>query len=234
MMVSVPRSPTVEEESLLPYRRHSHQYTEIWSKLVDVIDLTGLDIEFDHSCFDGLDEQLIYRPTEAFADICYDDAIYDEHPPHHLNSHPHIIPPPLSPVATTWLNALPEIESDDSDDSSSCHGPAPSYRISLDTSHTSDYEIINLDKPWPLKKPSLYFHFQHVVGLHDDDDSRSYISLDEDLPPTPPPKTRGLVNEMVYYPPPYQQKGYPSLGGRMMTAFQSTLPSRMLRTTAEV
>ncbi|KAJ7504152.1 hypothetical protein B0H11DRAFT_506020 [Mycena galericulata] len=41
------------------------------------IDRTSLDIPFDRSCFDSLDDQLLHHPIQSFADICWADAVQD-------------------------------------------------------------------------------------------------------------------------------------------------------------
>ncbi|KAJ6519109.1 hypothetical protein C8R45DRAFT_12897 [Mycena sanguinolenta] len=35
----------------------------------------GIDFEFDDSCFDALDEQLLLHPVQSFADVCWADAV---------------------------------------------------------------------------------------------------------------------------------------------------------------
>ncbi|KAJ6514892.1 hypothetical protein C8R47DRAFT_494711 [Mycena vitilis] len=47
------------------------------SQCVPWIDRTSLDIPFDHSCFDALDEQLLYHPTQSFADVCWAEAVHE-------------------------------------------------------------------------------------------------------------------------------------------------------------
>lgn len=46
---------------------------------IDSTDLTasGLRLNFDKSCLDSLDDQLLLYPTESFADVCWGDAVYD-------------------------------------------------------------------------------------------------------------------------------------------------------------
>ncbi|KAJ7087707.1 hypothetical protein C8R43DRAFT_307527 [Mycena crocata] len=41
------------------------------------IDRTSLDIAFDRSCFESLDDQLLHHPTQSFADVCWADAVHD-------------------------------------------------------------------------------------------------------------------------------------------------------------
>ncbi len=40
-----------------------------------IFDPTTLSIGFDLSYLDGLDEQLIYSPKDAFADLCWSDGV---------------------------------------------------------------------------------------------------------------------------------------------------------------
>jgi len=42
-----------------------------------IFDPTTLAIGFDLSYLDGLDEQLIYSPKDAFADLCWSDGVYN-------------------------------------------------------------------------------------------------------------------------------------------------------------
>jgi len=43
--------------------------------LSSILDATTLEAGFDQSCFDGLDDKVIHDPFEAFAEICWLDAI---------------------------------------------------------------------------------------------------------------------------------------------------------------
>ena len=43
--------------------------------LSSVLDPTTLEAGFDQSCFDGLDDKVIHDPFEAFAEICWLDAV---------------------------------------------------------------------------------------------------------------------------------------------------------------
>jgi len=53
---------------------------EVTFSLSAVFDPTTLYFGFDHSCFDGLDDLLVYSPMEAFSALCWTDGI-DEHDP---------------------------------------------------------------------------------------------------------------------------------------------------------
>ncbi|KAJ7781835.1 hypothetical protein DFH07DRAFT_791790 [Mycena maculata] len=53
------------------------------------IDRTSLDIAFDRTCFDALDDQLLHYPIDSFADLCWADAVHDtSHEPYIAMSHP--------------------------------------------------------------------------------------------------------------------------------------------------
>ena len=43
--------------------------------LSSILDRTTIAAGFDKSCFDGLDELVIHDPFEAFAEICWLDAV---------------------------------------------------------------------------------------------------------------------------------------------------------------
>ncbi|KAG6857752.1 hypothetical protein H0H87_004168 [Tephrocybe sp. NHM501043] len=43
--------------------------------IIAVLDRTTLDVEFDHSCLDGLDDQLLNFPTDSYAAICWAEAV---------------------------------------------------------------------------------------------------------------------------------------------------------------
>ncbi|RDB25165.1 hypothetical protein Hypma_007982 [Hypsizygus marmoreus] len=47
-----------------------------------VLDRTTLDIEFDRSCLDGLDDELLYRPADAFTAMCWAEAVDEQGHPH--------------------------------------------------------------------------------------------------------------------------------------------------------
>ncbi|KAJ7931767.1 hypothetical protein B0H13DRAFT_1857735 [Mycena leptocephala] len=90
---------------------------------VQWIDRTSLDIAFDHSCFDALDEQLLHHPTQSFADVCWADAVSDVSNAHTRRS---ASPPPppsadlSSSAADMWDVSDPEPEEEHLDPS-----PAP-------------------------------------------------------------------------------------------------------------
>ncbi|KAK0241229.1 hypothetical protein EDD85DRAFT_393483 [Armillaria nabsnona] len=46
--------------------------------LRDILDCTSLATSFDHSCLRYLDLQLLTRPAESFADVCWTDAVHDD------------------------------------------------------------------------------------------------------------------------------------------------------------
>jgi len=46
------------------------------STLFEIFDPTTIDVKFDRSCLDILDAQLLLHPFEAFADVCWADAVY--------------------------------------------------------------------------------------------------------------------------------------------------------------
>lgn len=46
------------------------------SPLFEIFDPTTVDVKFDHSCLNILDAQLLLHPFEAFADVCWADAVY--------------------------------------------------------------------------------------------------------------------------------------------------------------
>jgi hypothetical protein len=45
------------------------------SLLSTCFDPTTLDIGFDYTCLDGLDDMLLHSPMEAFAEACWEDAV---------------------------------------------------------------------------------------------------------------------------------------------------------------
>ncbi|KAJ7698885.1 hypothetical protein B0H17DRAFT_1129442 [Mycena rosella] len=59
-----------------PQPRPNDECDTLW------IDRTSLDIAFDRSCFDALDEQLLHHPVSSFADVCWADAVGNDPAPH--------------------------------------------------------------------------------------------------------------------------------------------------------
>ncbi|KAG6886321.1 hypothetical protein C0993_006731 [Termitomyces sp. T159_Od127] len=49
----------------------------IASSIVAALDPTTLEVAFDHSCLEGLDDQLLNFPTDAYAAICWAEAVND-------------------------------------------------------------------------------------------------------------------------------------------------------------
>lgn len=56
------------------------------STLFEIFDPTTVDVDFDRSCLDILDAQLLINPFEAFADVCWADAV-NEPSAHDDSSH---------------------------------------------------------------------------------------------------------------------------------------------------
>jgi hypothetical protein len=47
-----------------------------------ILDPTTLDFGFDESCFEGLDDLLVYSPMDAFSEFCWANAIHEDDSDH--------------------------------------------------------------------------------------------------------------------------------------------------------
>ncbi|KAF9268507.1 hypothetical protein L218DRAFT_852737 [Marasmius fiardii PR-910] len=135
-----------------------------------VIDLTALNADFDYSCLDGLDDQLILHPFEAFADACYADAVQDV-PDEENFAPPHGDDCPVySP--DTLLDSSPISPESDSDGASFTSQVSDVY--TFDSRSKVDFEVVKLQRP-PQKLSLVQLH--HLI--HIDDDGESFLAFRE-------------------------------------------------------
>ena len=66
--------------------------TQVWCH--DVLDSTTLAVGFDHTCLDGLTAELLYTPTDAFAQSCWDILFPDRDPTELVPKTPISVGPP--------------------------------------------------------------------------------------------------------------------------------------------
>ncbi|PPQ78590.1 hypothetical protein CVT25_010566 [Psilocybe cyanescens] len=154
-----------------------------------IFDPTTLEVGFDSSCFDGLDDTLIYSPMSAFAEVCWADVSVPEQPPAPLAEEcaptPISLPiqnvgdrkPPRSP-----LPAVTNASSDDSDtDSDECR-----------TFNEEDViKSIPVNGVWSGIHPVGEFSSYNTYTpkrLNFDDDATSFMIVESRLP-VPIPNT---------------------------------------------
>ncbi|KAK7472375.1 hypothetical protein VKT23_000491 [Stygiomarasmius scandens] len=71
-------SPSAELDAYSPYPQEmipDDLPTPSTSQLDASFEPAAIDIDFDYSCLDGLDEKLLHYPFEAFAELCWTDAV---------------------------------------------------------------------------------------------------------------------------------------------------------------
>lgn len=112
-----------------------------------VFDPTTLDIEFDHSCLDGLDSQLLYFPTDAFAAVCWAEAIGSPLQPVRDQSRPR-----PRHDALRYEQALVESSDESETDSDTCRTFNDDQTF---TNHKSDNSGVFVV---PIMEPSLVNH----------------------------------------------------------------------------
>lgn len=78
-----PTSPCLQKVPLDVSKRDTVLTTT--SSLSVILDPTTLEFGFDESCFDGLDDLLVYSPMDAFSEFCWGNAIH-EHDSDHASS----------------------------------------------------------------------------------------------------------------------------------------------------
>ena len=78
-----------------------------------ILDPTTLEFGFDESCFDGLDDLLVYSPMDAFSEFCWADAIH-EHDANHASSP---TPSPVKSAGHIQHVRSPLVDSPSSDES---------------------------------------------------------------------------------------------------------------------
>ncbi|KAG7091196.1 hypothetical protein E1B28_010247 [Marasmius oreades] len=151
-----------------------------------VIDLTALNVDFDYSCLEGLDDQLVLRPFEAFADICYECAVYDLFldeetfaPLHHADDC-QVGSPEADGALLDSDPASPETDSDGA--SLNTQG---SDVYTFDSRSKVDFEVVKLQRP-PQKLSLVQLH--HLI--HINDDGESFLAFRENCL-----KMNGLISE---------------------------------------
>jgi hypothetical protein len=80
-----------------------------------ILDPTTLDVEFDHSCLEGLEYQLLFFPADAFAAVCWAEAV-DEPAgrlPDHLLSR-------MPAISEDWVDRCGTSSDESESDSDEC------------------------------------------------------------------------------------------------------------------
>ncbi|KAH9485750.1 hypothetical protein JR316_0002665 [Psilocybe cubensis] len=75
-----PSTQSFPSDVTRPSHEDSDTIMEMNLSLSAIFDPTTLEVGFDTSCFDGLDDTLIYSPMSAFADVCWEDGLVAEPP----------------------------------------------------------------------------------------------------------------------------------------------------------
>ncbi|KAF8959953.1 hypothetical protein BDZ97DRAFT_1366668 [Flammula alnicola] len=81
-----------------------------------IFDPTSLDFGFDHSCLEGLDDLLVYSPTEAFEESCWTEATHS-HSDRMSTAVPFPFPPSSKKSMRRRRTRSPLVTSSSSDDS---------------------------------------------------------------------------------------------------------------------
>ncbi|KAK7036482.1 hypothetical protein VNI00_011679 [Paramarasmius palmivorus] len=192
----------------------------------DVVDLTGLDVEFDYSCLEGLDEQLILRPIISFATVCYADAIDDLDMREHQNSKE--TQPPCTTCETIPEAGESDLDFSDDDSSSTSRGSdAYTFEYQSDRAPPPESDIdfggVILEPPFEKLSPVELHHFYEVQ-----DDGSSFISFRERYY-----KVSGYVETVGSFSPLKESPPRKSMSDRVITTLHSTLPSRLLKTVGQ-
>jgi len=66
---------TIHHDANAIHEDDADTVNEVDLLLSSILDPTTLEAGFDQSCFDGLDDKLIHNPFEAFAEMCWIDAV---------------------------------------------------------------------------------------------------------------------------------------------------------------
>ncbi|KAH6910276.1 hypothetical protein BKA70DRAFT_119783 [Coprinopsis sp. MPI-PUGE-AT-0042] len=72
----IPDSPADVEDRDHSLIDNEHSRRPSW--VATVLDPTTLGLEFDHSCLQGLDHDLLFNPREGFAAVCWDHGTLDD------------------------------------------------------------------------------------------------------------------------------------------------------------
>lgn len=89
--------------------------------LRDILDCTSLATSFDHSCLRYLDLQLLTRPAESFADVCWTDAVHDDDSNERCSLSSSISDSPTSSPSYPPSSVSEEDSISSSSESTTCH-----------------------------------------------------------------------------------------------------------------
>ncbi|KAJ8463979.1 hypothetical protein ONZ45_g17397 [Pleurotus djamor] len=138
---------------------------DVPSPSMPLLDPVVIDIGFDCSCLDDLDEKLLLTPIDSFADICWADAVYDDRTPRGTRWRPTHAMPNLGLIRSS------DTESSD-DDSVTCHGSPTFTDLGKVVDHSASIEVFHTHGP--SKDRALY-----AAGHHFDDDGENSLIWSE-------------------------------------------------------
>jgi len=174
---------------------------------IDVIDSTSLGISFDRSCLDSLEDRLLLHPFEAFADICWNNAVYDE--PDRAATPTAATPTTPVQINTGLYTARRHSEDESEDDSCSDEDP---------TTPVFDKSPVDSDD---FKLTDIYYKIPTLVDLdYDFNDLKSFIVLDPTFNMSNP------LDSVNHFPVPTRLQHRTNLPSRFMT-FCSKFPTRL-------
>lgn len=135
-------SESLDESDLIAGDAHVH---------TSIFDPTTLSIGIDSSCLDGLDELLLYSPTDAFAATCWADCVHSAPTRVHVRS-------PTSVRPTKPLTRVPLVIDFSSDESDSDSDECRTYDDSVPLSVTQAHHDISSGLAKLTKGKSLFYN----------------------------------------------------------------------------
>jgi len=191
------------------------------STVIDVIDRTSLSTDFDHSCLDSLDDRLLLSPTESFADVCWDTAVYDEPDRDVTPTPPHI-------DTTGLYTAVRRRHSqDDSEEDSLLSDDDPSTPIF--EKEAVDSDDLHYAETYPNYLSNLPID-TFVETIHDDyDEKKSFMVLDPTIVIDPTFSMSNPYDTVNYFPYPIRPTNRGNLPTRFIT-FCAKFPARLRAT----
>lgn len=107
--------------------------------LRDILDCTSLATSFDHSCLRYLDLQLLTRPAESFADVCWTDAVHDDDSNERCSLSSSISDSPTSSPSYPPSSFGEEDSTSSSSESTTCHEGNAEFNMHNKQSYPDQY-----------------------------------------------------------------------------------------------
>lgn len=135
-----------------------------------ILDPTTLEFGFDPSCFEGLDDLLVYSPMDAFSEFCWADAVHEDDSDHASSPTPF----PLKGAGRTQSVRSPLVKFPSSEESDTDSDESSMF-MEDDMIHSP---IIGKD----VKAVGEFTSYNTLQSLHYNDEATSFMAFEQYFP----------------------------------------------------